>query len=245
MNRSRATPCPHASLLLPSQQERPRCGEDIAWEAAAPHDDVGQGRGRCARPPSGTTATADAAVPAPANNGSADAEGVEIPAPEPSGNKNLLSGASRELGHRPRTQPAPICRQESKGAAFVPRVGCSNRPGGRRRPDSRERRIDRDQTPKRESAAVRLRVFYWLVRGIFVSRRELSNKVTWGYWDAKWDFPVGAHVARTIVVLKKRSLVLNSKPPTSRLRKKRSRKFSRSYDAERSVRPAYPYIGAM
>ena len=30
MNRSRATPCPHASLLLPSQQERPRCGEDIA-----------------------------------------------------------------------------------------------------------------------------------------------------------------------------------------------------------------------
>ena len=38
---------------------------------------------------------------------------------------------------------------------------------------------------------------------------------------------------------------LSSKPPTSRLRKKRSRKFSRSYDAERSVRPAYPYIGAM
>ena len=35
---------------------------------------------------------------------------------------------------------------------------------------------------------------------------------------------------------------LSSKPPTSRLRKKRSRKFSRSYDAERSVRPAYPYI---
>ena len=57
-------------------------------------------------------------------------------------------GASRELGHRPRTQPAPICRQESKGAAFVPRVGCSNRPGGRRRPDSRERRIDRDQSTK-------------------------------------------------------------------------------------------------
>ena len=57
-------------------------------------------------------------------------------------------GASRELGHRPRTQPAPICRQESKGAAFVPRVGCSNRPGGRRRPDSSERRIDRDQSTK-------------------------------------------------------------------------------------------------
>ena len=35
---------------------------------------------------------------------------------------------------------------------------------------------------------------------------------------------------------------LSSKPPTSRLRKKRSRKFSRSYDAERSVRPAYPYM---
>ena len=60
----------------------------------------------------------------------------------------IPSGASRELGHRPRTQPAPICRQESKGAAFVPRVGCSNRPGGRRRPDSRERRIDRDQSTK-------------------------------------------------------------------------------------------------
>ena len=60
----------------------------------------------------------------------------------------IPSGARRELGHRPRTQPAPMCRQESKGAAFVPRVGCSNRPGGRRRPDSRERRIDRDQSTK-------------------------------------------------------------------------------------------------
>ena len=60
----------------------------------------------------------------------------------------IPSGASRELGHRPRTQPAPICRQESKGAAFVPRVGCSNRPGGRRRPDSSDRRIDRDQSAK-------------------------------------------------------------------------------------------------
>ena len=60
----------------------------------------------------------------------------------------IPSGASLELGHRPRTQPAPICRQESKGAAFVPRVGCSNRPGGRRQPDSSERRIDRDQSAK-------------------------------------------------------------------------------------------------
>ena len=60
----------------------------------------------------------------------------------------IPSGARRELGHRPRTQPAPICRQESKGAAFVPRVGCSNRPGGRRRPDSSDRRIDRDQSAK-------------------------------------------------------------------------------------------------
>ena len=108
----------------------------------------------------------------------------------------IPSGASRELGHRPRTQPAPICRQESKGAAFVPRVGCSNRPGGRRRPDSRERRIDRDKARRRAYASVRLRVFYWLVRGIFVSRRELSNKVTWGCWDAKWDFPLGARVAK-------------------------------------------------
>ena len=45
---------------------------------------------------------------------------------------------------------------------------------------------------KQASASVRLRVFYWLVRGIFVSRRELSNKVTWGCWDAKWEFQVGA-----------------------------------------------------
>ena len=60
----------------------------------------------------------------------------------------IPSGASRELGHRPRAQPAPICCQESKGAAFVPRVGCSNRPGGRRRPDSSDRRIDRDQSTK-------------------------------------------------------------------------------------------------
>ena len=60
----------------------------------------------------------------------------------------IPSGARRELGHRSRTQPAPICRQESKGAAFVPRVGCSNRPGGRRRPDSSDRRIDRDQSTK-------------------------------------------------------------------------------------------------
>ena len=94
----------------------------------------------------------------------------------------IPSGASLELGHRPRTQPAPICRQESKGAAFVPRVGCSNRPGGRRQPDSSERRIDRDKARRRASASVRLRVFYWLVRGIFVSRRELPNKVTWGFW---------------------------------------------------------------
>ena len=100
----------------------------------------------------------------------------------------MPSGASRELDHRPRTQPAPICRQESKGAAFVPRVGCSNRPGGRRRPDSSERRIDRDKARRRASASVRLRVFYWLVRGIFVSRRELSNKVTWGFWGRKMEF---------------------------------------------------------
>ena len=53
MNISIATRCPHASLLLPSQQERPRCGEDIARVAAAPRGDVGQGRGRCARPLSG------------------------------------------------------------------------------------------------------------------------------------------------------------------------------------------------
>ena len=99
----------------------------------------------------------------------------------------IPSGARRELGHRPRTQPAPICRQESKGAAFVPRVGCSNRPGGRRRPDSSERRIDRDKARRRASASVRLRVFYWLVRGIFVSRRELSNKVTWGFWGRKME----------------------------------------------------------
>ena len=60
----------------------------------------------------------------------------------------IPSGASLELDHRPRAQPAPICCQESKGAAFVPRVGCSNRPGGRRRPDSSDRRIDRDQSTK-------------------------------------------------------------------------------------------------
>ena len=60
----------------------------------------------------------------------------------------IPSGASLELDHRPRAQPAPICCQESKGAAFVPRVGCSNRPGGRRRPDSSDRRIDRDQSAK-------------------------------------------------------------------------------------------------
>ena len=60
----------------------------------------------------------------------------------------IPSGASLELDHRPRAQPAPICCQESKGAAFVPGVGCSNRPGGRRRPDSSDRRIDRDQSAK-------------------------------------------------------------------------------------------------
>ena len=52
-------PCPKpgdGSVYIEySQQERPRCGEDIAREAAAPRDDVGQGRGRCARPLSGTT----------------------------------------------------------------------------------------------------------------------------------------------------------------------------------------------
>ena len=108
-------------------------------------------------------------------------------------------GASRELGHRPRTQPAPMCRQESKGAAFVPRVGCSNRPGGRRARRSvgfaSEESIA-TKAQKQASASVRLRVFYWLVRGISVSRRELSNKVTWGCWDAKWDFPLGARVAK-------------------------------------------------
>ena len=41
---------------------------------------------------------------------------------------------------------------------------------------------------KQASASVRLRVLYWLVRGIFVSRRELSNKVTWGFWGRKMEF---------------------------------------------------------
>ena len=41
---------------------------------------------------------------------------------------------------------------------------------------------------KQASPSVRLRVFYWLVRGIFVSRRELSNKVTWGCWGRKMEF---------------------------------------------------------
>ena len=40
---------------------------------------------------------------------------------------------------------------------------------------------------KQASASVRLRVFYWLVRGIFVSRRELSNKVTWGCWGREME----------------------------------------------------------
>ena len=57
-----------------------------------------------------------------------------------------------------------------------------------RRPDSSERRIDRDKARRRASASVRLRVFYWLVRGIFVSRRGLSNKVTWGFWGRKMEF---------------------------------------------------------
>ena len=54
--------------------------------------------------------------------------------------------------------------------------------------DGRIRAIEESiatKAPKRESAAVRLRVFYWLVPGIFVSRRELSNKVTWGFWGRK------------------------------------------------------------
>ena len=63
-----------------------------------------------------------------------------------------------------------------------------------RRPDSSERRIDRDKARRRASASVGLRVFYWLVRGIFVSRRELPNKVAWGCWGAKWGLPVGARV---------------------------------------------------
>ena len=103
----------------------------------------------------------------------------------------IPSGASLELGHRPRTQPAPICRQESKGAAFVPRVGCSNRPGGRRATAGFERSKNRSRqrrARRRASASAGLRVFYWLVRGIFVSRRELSNKVTWGFWGRKMEF---------------------------------------------------------
>ena len=60
----------------------------------------------------------------------------------------IPSGASRELGHRPRAQPAPICCQESKGAAFVPRVGCSNRPGGRR--DGRIRASEESIATKHE-----------------------------------------------------------------------------------------------
>ena len=62
----------------------------------------------------------------------------------------IPSGASRELGHRPRAQPAPICCQESKGAAFVPRVGCSNRPGGRR--DGRIRAIEESIATKAQAS---------------------------------------------------------------------------------------------
>ena len=57
--------------------------------------------------------------------------------------------------------------------------------------DGRIRAIEESiatKAQKQASASVRLRVFYWLLRGIFVSRRELSNKVTWGCWGRKMEF---------------------------------------------------------
>ena len=56
--------------------------------------------------------------------------------------------------------------------------------------DGRIRAIEESiatKAQKQASASVRLRVFYWLVRGIFVSRRELSNKVTWGCWGREME----------------------------------------------------------
>ena len=90
----------------------------------------------------------------------------------------------------------PYVARRARARRLCQEWGAQTGPAGA---DCRIRAIEESistKAQKQASASVRLRVFYWLVRGIFVSRRELSNKVTWGYWDAKWDFPVGARVAK-------------------------------------------------